>query len=102
MDDSSLLRLDPKAKLKLDEQDSIVLNSTLTIPKTIIEVPTKSYVDKKFDDPSIVKSTAHVDFIDKFLDNVRFVKVNSMPAVGRQLTAKFYVDHAISYHVNEP
>ena len=37
IDESSWLRLDPDGKLKLDEQDSIVLNSTLTLPKTIIE-----------------------------------------------------------------
>ena len=34
--ESSLLRLDPNEKLKLDEHDSIILNSTLTSPKTII------------------------------------------------------------------
>ena len=60
----------------------MVPNSTLTIPKTVIEVPTKSYVEKKFKDPIIIKSTAHVDFNDKNFDNVRFVKVNSMPADG--------------------
>ena len=31
--------------MRLDEQDSLVLYTTLTLPKTIIEVPTKSYVD---------------------------------------------------------
>ena len=41
VDDSSLLRLDPDEKLKLDEQDSIFLNSTLTLPRTKIELPTK-------------------------------------------------------------
>ena len=43
----------------------------------------------------MIKNTAHVDFNDKNLDNVRFVKVNSMPAVGEHLTAKHYVDNAI-------
>ena len=43
--ESSLLRLDRDEKLKLDEQDTINLNSTLTSPKTITETPTKSYVD---------------------------------------------------------
>ena len=96
VDESSLLRLDPNENIKLDEQNSIVLNSTLTLPKTIMKLPTKSYIDKKFKDPSIVKSTAHVDFNAKILDKVRFVKVNSMPAVGEHLTAKFYVDNAIA------
>ena len=40
-----MLRLDPYEKLNLDEQDSLVLNSTLTSLKTIIDLPTKSYVD---------------------------------------------------------
>ena len=41
----SLLRLDLDEKLKLDEQDSIVLNSTLTSQKKIKEILTKSYND---------------------------------------------------------
>ena len=45
VDESSLLILDPDEKLKLDEQDSIIPKSTLTSPNTIIELPTKSYVD---------------------------------------------------------
>ena len=40
-----MLKLDSNEKLNLDEQDSIVLNSNLTSPKTIIELPTESYVD---------------------------------------------------------
>ena len=44
VDESSLLILDPDEKLKLDERDSIVLNSTLTLPRTIIELHTKSNV----------------------------------------------------------
>ena len=45
VDEASLLGLDPNEKLKLDEQDLIILISTLTSPKTKIETPTKSYVD---------------------------------------------------------
>ena len=41
VNEQSLLRLHPDEKLKPDEQDSIVLNSALTLPKTIIEKPTK-------------------------------------------------------------
>ena len=100
--ESTLLRLDPDEKLNLVEKDSIILNSTLTSPKTIIEVPTKNYIDKKFDDPSIIKNTTHVDFKDKNLDNVRFIKVNSFPAFPEHLTAKIYIDKAISYSVDEP
>ena len=70
-------------------------------PISIREPAPKHYVDKLFNDPSIIKNTAHVDFNDKNLDNVRFVKVNSMPAVGEHLTAKYYVDNAISNSINE-
>ena len=92
IDESSLLRLDPDEKLK---QDSIILNSTLTTPKTILEIPTKFYVDNKLDDPSIIKNTDHVDFNDKFLNNVSGIGVNEMPTWGNEVTPKLYVDNVI-------
>ena len=86
----------------------VLSNSTITSLKTDIEVsktkiklPTKNYVDKEFNDPSIMKNTSHVDFNDKNLDNVRFIKVNSMPAVREHLTSENYVDQAISYWLDE-
>ena len=99
VDDSSLLRLDLDENL--DEQDSIVLNSSLTLPKTILKLPTKSYVNRRLNEPSINRNNTHVDFNDKILDNVRFVKVNSMPAVREHLKPKNYVDHAISHWLDE-
>ena len=45
VDELSLLRLDPDEQLNLDEQDCIVVIATLTSPKTIIEIPTETYVD---------------------------------------------------------
>ena len=95
VDESSLLGIDPAEKLRSEKQDSMVLNSTLTLPKTKSDLPTKSYVDNEIKDPSIIKNTAHVDFNVKNHDNVRFVKVNSLPAVGEHLTAEYYVDNAI-------
>ena len=92
IDESSLLRLDTDEKLT---QDSIILNSTLTSPKTILEIPTKNYVDNKFNDPSIIKNTDHVDFNDKILDNVHSIKVNSYPTLDTQLTPEFYVDNCV-------
>ena len=92
--ESSLSGLHPDEKLRLDEQDSTVLNSTLTLLMTIIELPTKSIGDNKINDPSIIKNNAHVEFNDGSSDNVRFVKVNRMPAVGEHLTAKYIVDNA--------
>ena len=96
-----MLRLDPDEKLKLDEQYSVVLNSALTLPKTTIEIPTKSNVDNKFNDPSIIKNTAHVNSSNRYLDNVRFIKVNSFPAIQEHLTATINVGQAISYSVDE-
>ena len=44
-----MLRLDPHGMLKIDGQKSITLSSTLTSPKTMIELPTKSYVDRLYE-----------------------------------------------------
>ena len=92
IDESSLLRLDTDEKLT---QDTIVLNSTLTTPKTTLEIPTKNYVDNKFNDPNIIKNTDHVDFNDKNIDNVGWVKVNKWPKDAEHLTPKIYVDNTI-------
>ena len=73
-----LLRLDPAENLK---QDSIILNSTVKPPKTIIELPTKIYVDNKLNDPIIIKNTEHVDFKAKNLGTVGWVKVSKMPEI---------------------
>ena len=83
IDEPSLLRLDPDEKM---EQDSTILNSTLTSPKTILEIPTKNYFDNKFNDPSIIKNTDHVDFNGKHLDDVRMISVNELPEWKNDLT----------------
>ena len=83
----------PMKKLK---QGSIIFNSTLTSPKTILEIPTKNYVDEKFNDPSIIKNTDHVDFKDKDIDNVRWITVNEMLEWKNDLTPKLYVHKALS------
>ena len=93
IDESSLFRLDPDKKLK---QDSIFLHSTLTSPKTINELTTKNYVDKKFNVIYSLKNTDHVDFNNKNLDNVGWVKDNKMPAIEQHLTPKLYVDNILS------
>ena len=98
VNEQSLLRLDPDEKLA---QDTIILNSTLSTPKTILEIPTKNYVDNKFNASSIIKNTDHVDFIDKILDNVHSIKVNSYPTLDAQLTPKFYVDNFVLDNVAE-
>ena len=93
-----MLRLGPDEKI--GEQNSIIPNSSLTLPLTIIKKPTKSYVDRRLKDPSIIRNTVLVDFDDKNPDNVRFVKVNSMPTIGEHLAEKKYVDHAIYQSVH--
>ena len=98
LDEQSLLRLNIDEKLT---QDTIILNSTLTAPKKIIELPTKNYVDNKFNDPSIIKNTDHVDFNDKNLDNVHSIKVNHYPTLDAELTPKFYVDNFVLNNVGE-
>ena len=98
VNESSFLRLDTDEKM---EQDSIILNFTLTSPKTILEIPTKNYVDNKFNDSKIIKNTDHVDFNDKILDNVHSIKVNSYPTLDEHLTPKFYVDNFVYDRVDE-
>ena len=73
----------------------------LLCPPDHSDAVSKSYVDSGLNDPSIIRNTSHVEFNEKKLDNVRFVKVNSMPAVGEHLTAKYYVDKAISHSVRQ-
>ena len=46
-------------------------------------------VNFKLNDPSIIEKTTEVDLNDKNHNKVRFFKVNSMPAVGELLTAKY-------------
>ena len=61
----------------------------------------KFYVDSALNDPSIIRNNIHVDFKNKNLDDVRFVKINSLPAVRQHLTPKFNVDETFSQSVNE-
>ena len=52
-------------------------------------------MDGIFNDPSILKYGTDVDFNDKKLGNIKFVKVNYQLAVNSHLTPKRYVDNAI-------
>ena len=60
VDESALLRLYPDEKSKLDEQDSIILNSTATSPNTIREKLMKFYVDNFFENSRIDRDLATV------------------------------------------
>ena len=43
----------------------------------------------------MIRNTAQVDFNEKNLDKVSFIKMNSLPAVSQHLTHKYYVDNDI-------
>ena len=64
-------------------------------PISIQEPASKNYVDKKFNDLSILKNSAHIDIIDKNITNARFIQVNQMPQIDSHLTAELYVDNAV-------
>ena len=64
-------------------------NKNLPDPISIKEAASKNYIDNKFNDPSIIKNTTHVDFNDRNLDNVHSIKVNSVPTLEEQLTSKY-------------
>ena len=58
------------------------------------------YVDIEFEDSSIIRNTTDIDFTDKKVENITFVKVNYEPAVDSLLTAKIFVDNLISHSVD--
>ena len=64
------------------------------------DVVCKSDVDSEQNDSSTIRNTAHVDF-KKNNVKVRFVKVNSLPAVREHFTMQFYIDEAISVSADE-
>ena len=103
-----MLRLDPDEIIDLDNQDSIILNSTLTTPKTVIEIPTKAYIDSlheenersrrklgiDFYDESrdLVESNQDNDLNDNKLTNLDSVTVNKSPSPDNELVNKNNVD----------
>ena len=101
MDEVSLLRLDPNEELKLDEQDSIILKSSLTSPKTTIEKPTKSYVDslhessRKRRDLSSVFNDQDNEFDNKKFTNLNSITVNRDLSFDKELSTKKHIDYEI-------
>ena len=112
IDESSFLRIDPNEKLKLDEQDSIFPNATLTSPKTIIEISTKTYIDSLHDENErnrrdvglafydeeldLVKNNQDNDFNDIRLINLDSVSVSTYPSLDNELSIKKHVDDSIA------
>ena len=64
-------------------------------PTNLQDACNKNYVDTLFNDPSIIKTNAHINLIDRNITNARFIQVNQMPQIDSHLTAKLYVDNAI-------
>ena len=64
-------------------------------PISITEPASKQYVDNLFNDPSIIKNSAHIDLNDRNITNARFIQVNRLPQINSPLTAKLYVDNSI-------
>ena len=98
VNESLLLTLHPDTAVKiieLNEQDSTLLDSTITTPRTTLELPTKNYVDNKFNDPSIIKNTEHIDLNDRNNTNARFIQVNQWHQIDSHLTPRLYVDNAV-------
>ena len=64
-------------------------------PILVQEAASKNYVDNKFNDPSILKNTEHIDLNDRDITNVRFLQMNQWPQIDSHLTPKLYVDTEI-------
>ena len=64
-------------------------------PILVQEAASKNYVDNKFNDPSILKNTEHIDLNDRNITNVRFLQVNQWPQIDSHLTPKLYIDTEI-------
>ena len=101
--DTSLFVQNPYLRinyLKSNLEEDIDLKNQFRIiilpdPISIRGACSKNYVDNLFNDPSIIKSNAHIDLNDRNITNARFVQVNQLPQIDSQLTAKLYVDNAI-------
>ena len=61
----------------------------------------KNYVDNLVNDPTIIGNSEHIDFNDKKVYIVRFVKVNSYLAIRERLTLKACADEATSECVKD-
>ena len=92
-----MLRLDPDEKLNLDEQDSIILNSYLTLSKTVIEIPTLNYVDSlhessrnRRDLPSVFNDQDN-EFDNNKLTKLDSITVNRNPNVNNELANEKYI-----------
>ena len=77
LDKPSLIGLDSDEK-KLEEQDSINVNSTLTSPNMITEIPTEIYVDPFFgNEKNKRESSVVIRNHDNEVDNIKLPTLDS-------------------------
>ena len=70
-------------------------------PTEMQDACSKKYADNLFNDLTIIKNSEHIDLNDKNITNFRFLSVNQLPQIDSHLTAKLYVDKAISGSIDE-
>ena len=92
--ESSLVGLDPKEELKINEQNSSVLNSTLTSPKTIIKhlpkIMLTAYLKLMEIDLSTVFNDRDKNFDKNNLTNLESISVNQNPILVEELSKKVW------------
>ena len=82
-----------------DMQHQFNIRNLLSPQKKSVAV-SNCFVDSELNHLSIIRNIVYVDFIEKNFDKVRFVTLNSLPAVRQHLTPKFYIVNAISEGVD--
>ena len=101
--ESSMLKKDPNEELKPDKQDSKILISFLTSPKTIIEIPVKACVhslsgnNRNRRDITTVFDDQDNDFDNIKLTILPFVTINRAPIVDNDFAIKNYVDDSLRH-----
>ena len=111
INESSLLRLDPNETLDLNNQDSILFNSSKTSPITILEIPTKAYIDSLHEEnersrrglgidfynesSGLVKNNQDKDFNDNKLTNINSITINNPASDDNHVSNKKYVDNEL-------
>ena len=74
-----IIIVNPDEKLKLGDKDSVFIISTLTSPKTIIELPTKSYVDSFHEINRIRRDVSSVfNDQDNEFDKIKLTNLDSV------------------------
>ena len=93
-----MLGLDPNRKLKLVEQDDVILNSTLTSPITILEKPTEAYVDSLSETKrnrqkrSTLVNDQGDDFDKNNLTKLKGIRVDRNPLLDEELSNETFID----------